>query len=48
MVYVEDWVKGEVARHIFLCTQEDHPEAYKSAAEIFEHLANVYKNLDKL
>jgi hypothetical protein len=48
MAYVEDWVKGEIARHIFPRTQKDHPEAYKSAAEIFKYLTDVYKNPNKL
>jgi hypothetical protein len=48
MAYMEGQVKGEAARYIFPRTQEDHPKAYKSAAEIFKHLADMYKDPNKL
>jgi hypothetical protein len=48
MVYVEGRVKDEATRYIFPRTQDDHPEAYRTAEEMFKHLADVYKDSDKL
>jgi hypothetical protein len=48
MAYVEGRVKDKTARHIFPRTQDDHPEVYRTAEEMFEHLADVYNDPDKL
>jgi hypothetical protein len=35
MAYVEGQTKGAAVRHIYPRMQQDHPEAYKTAEEIF-------------
>jgi hypothetical protein len=45
---VEGRVKDEATRHIFSRTQDDYPEAYRTAEEMFKYLTDVYKNPDKL
>jgi hypothetical protein len=48
MAYIEERTKGAAAQHIYPRMQQDYPEVYKTAEEIFQHLANVYKDPDKL
>jgi hypothetical protein len=48
MAYIEECAKGEAICYIFPQTQPNYLEAYKTVEEIFQHLADVYKDPDKL
>jgi hypothetical protein len=48
IAYIEGRAKGEAVRYIFPRTQPDYLEIYKTAEEIFQYLADIYKNPDKL
>ncbi|KGM91419.1 uncharacterized protein PADG_12491 [Paracoccidioides brasiliensis Pb18] len=48
IAYIENWTDGDAARHIAPCMEEDHPERYQTAEEIFEHLKSIYEDANKL
>jgi hypothetical protein len=48
MAYIEGRVKGDAARAIQARMKPDHPEAYQTAQEMFDHLAEVYEDHNKV
>ncbi|ODH12780.1 hypothetical protein ACO22_07921 [Paracoccidioides brasiliensis] len=48
IAYIENQTDGDAAHHIALCMEEDHPEQYQTAEEIFEHLKSIYEDANKL
>jgi hypothetical protein len=47
IAYIMDRTKGDAARHVTPRMKKDHPEAYKTAEEVFTHLAEVYEDPEK-
>ncbi|ODH12532.1 hypothetical protein ACO22_06601, partial [Paracoccidioides brasiliensis] len=48
IAYIENQTDGDAAHHIAPCMEEDHPEQYQTAEEIFEHLKSIYEDANKL
>ncbi|EEH17366.1 hypothetical protein PABG_07362 [Paracoccidioides brasiliensis Pb03] len=48
IAYIENRTDGDAARHIAPRMEEDHPERYQTAEEIFEHLKSIYEDANKL
>jgi len=48
IAYIENRTDGDAARHIAPRMREDHPERYETAEDIFQHLASIYENPNKL
>jgi hypothetical protein len=48
VAYVNSRTKGEAARHILPRMKDDHPAKYRTAEEVFTHLAEMYEDPEKL